>query len=50
VASCFADGTGLGVGAEVLTAAVLEAAGKAAVREMADPNRTGSCYFPEEEQ
>jgi len=49
-ASCFADGTGLGVGAEVLTAAVLEAAGKAAVREMAAPNRTGSCYFPEEEQ
>lgn len=46
-ARCFAEGTGLGVDAEMLTAAVLEAADRAAVRELAAPNRPGSCYFPE---
>jgi lipoate-protein ligase A len=47
-AACFSEGTGLGVEAEVLTSAVLEAADKAATREIAAPQRSGSCYFPEE--
>ncbi len=46
-AVCFAAGTGLGVEAESLVGAVLSAAGQAAVREVAAPQRTGSCYFPE---
>jgi lipoate-protein ligase A len=47
-AACFGDGTGLGVAPEVLIAGIVDAAEKAAVREVVAPDRTGSCYFPEE--
>jgi lipoate-protein ligase A len=49
-AACFPEGTGLGVEAETLTMAILQAAEKAGPREVAAPSRTGSCYFPEEER
>jgi lipoate-protein ligase A len=50
VATC-PDGTGLGVEADVLVDAVLQAGERAATRvgtgEVAAPDRPGSCYFPE---
>jgi hypothetical protein len=36
------------VAPEVLIAGIVDAAEKAAVREVVAPDRTGSCYFPEE--
>jgi lipoate-protein ligase A len=45
------EGTGMeGVEPADLVGAVLEAADKAAVRDLAAPDRKGSCYFPESDQ
>jgi hypothetical protein len=49
-AGCFPNGTGLEVEAEVLTAAILDAAAKSADHRLAAPDRSGSCYFPEEKR
>jgi hypothetical protein len=45
------EGTGIeGLEPEALVGAVLEAADKAAARDLAAPDRNGSCYFPESDQ
>lgn len=48
--ACVADGADLGVQPEALATLVSEAAAQARTRELAAPERDGSCYFPDHDE